>query len=628
MLFRRGAGWGKVRGFDPSRVKRPMRRPACLPGLLALSLIVLVATQQSGAAPAQPAAVTAQSAAESEKLRRIVDDYFEELLKFNPILATSIGDPRYNDRYVVEIRPDVRAAQEKLERDYLARIGTVDPGKLADADRLTYDVFKSARQREIEGFRFREDLIPLNQFYSVPNSFAQLGSGNGLQPFKTVKDYDDFLKRLDGFVEWTDQAIVNMREGASKGYTLPRVLTERVLPQLEAHIVARPEDSLYWGPVRNMPASFPAADRDRLTAAYRAAIETKVVPSYRKLRDYMRDDYLPKGRTTVGLDALPDGKAWYEYRVREVTTTNFTPAQIHQIGLNEVERIRGEMQGVMAKVGFKGNLDEFFQFLNTDPQFYYSDRDSLIAGYDAIRKRVNPQLPKLFEILPKADYEVRAVEPFREKSAAGGQYQAASEDGSRPGIFYANAYDLKARPKWAMEALSLHEANPGHHFQISIQREQQDLPRFRRFGGYTAYSEGWGLYAESLGPELGMYTDPYQYFGRLEGELFRAIRLVVDTGLHSKGWTREQVLQYISEKSATSEARRVAETERYIAIPGQALAYKIGQLKISELRARAEKELGPRFDVRQFHTLVLAGGALPLDVLEARVDRWIAAQRG
>ncbi len=602
-----------------------MRRLAWLPGLLALSLIACTATQ-TGGPPASNA--VAAPAGESAQLGRIVDDYFEDYLKFNPILATSIGDPRYNDRYVVSIRPDVRAAEEQLERDYLARIGTVDRGRLSEADRITYDVFRSGREREIEGYRFRDDLIPLNQFYSQANSFAQLGSGNGLQPFKTVKDYDDFLKRIDGFTEWVDQAIVNMREGVAKGYTLPRVLAERVVPQLDAHIVAKPEDSLYWGPVRNMPPGFSAADRERLTAAYRAAIETKIVPSYRKLRDYMRDDYLPKCRTSVGLDALPDGKAWYEYRVREITTTTLTPAQIHEIGLREVARIRGQIQGVMAQVGFKGSVDDFFKFLNTDPQFFFHDKESLIAGYDDIRKRVNPQLPKLFETLPKADYEVRAVEPFREKSAAGGQYQAASEDGSRPGIFYANTYDLTARPKWAMEALSLHEANPGHHFQISIQREQKDLPRFRRFGGYTAFSEGWGLYAESLGPELGMYTDPYQNFGRLEGELFRAIRLVVDTGLHSQGWTREQALDYIVANSATSEARRVAETERYIAIPGQALAYKIGELKIRELRTRAAKELGPRFDVRKFHTLVLSNGALPLDVLEANVNRWIASQRG
>jgi len=588
-----------------------------LAGLVALALTACAAPP-----PAAPQVTT-----EAEKLHRLFDDYFEEYLKLNPLAATSIGDPRYNDRFVVSIAPQARAASEKLERDYLARIGGLDRGALDPQDQLSYDVFRSAREREIEGLRFPGYLIPLNQFYSMPNSFAQLGSGKGMQPFKTVQDYDNFLKRVDGFTAWVDQALVNMREGMARGYTLPKVLAERVLPQLESQVVARAEDSLFWGPIRNLPAGFAAAERERLTGAYRAAIETRIVPSYRRLHDFMRDEYLPKCRTSAGLEALPDGKAWYEYRVREITTTNYTPAQIHEIGLREVERIHAEMAKVMQQVGFKGSLAEFFRYLNADPRFFYTDRDALIAGYVDIKNRVNPQLPKLFEMMPKADYEVRAVEPFREKSAAGGQYQAASEDGSRPGIFYANAYDLKARPKWAMEALSLHEANPGHHFQISIQREQQGLPRFRRFGGYTAYIEGWGLYAESLGPELGLYQDPYQYFGRLNGELWRAIRLVVDTGLHSQGWTREQVLDYMARNSAEAEAERMAEAERYMAIPGQALAYKIGQLKISELRARAEKELGPRFDVRRFHTAVLADGAVPLDVLEAKVDRWIASQR-
>ena len=573
-----------------------------------------------------PAATTAAATAEARRLHELVEAYFEEQLRLRPLQATSIGDPRYNDRYEVSISPEWRARALAVEQEYLSRVQQVDPGRLSGQDALTWQIFKSAREREIEGYRFPSHLIPVNQFYSAPNGFVQLGSGNGMQPFATVQDYENFLKRVDGYVAWTDQAIANMREGVAKGYTLPRVLAERVLPQLQAQVVARPEDSAFWGPVRTFPEAFSAADRERLTAAYRAAIETTLVPAYRRLHDYMRDEYLPQCRATVGLDALPDGKAWYEYRVREVTTTDLTPAQIHDIGLAEVKRIQGEMRSVMDKVGFVGTLDEFFRFLNTDPRFVWPTRDALIAGYVDIKNRVDPQLPRLFEVLPRADYEVRAVEPFREKSAAGGSYQAASEDGSRPGIFYANTYDLSARPKWAMEALSLHEGNPGHHFQISIAREQKELPRFRRFGGYTAYSEGWGLYAESLGPDLGMYTDPYQYFGRLEGELFRAIRLVVDTGLHSKGWTRQQVLEYIDANSATSEARRVAETERDIAIPGQALAYKLGQLQISKLRARAERALGPRFDLRKFHTAVLVDGPLPLDVLEAKVDRWIAAQ--
>ncbi len=603
-----------------------MRRSPTGSFLVALLLVLGASIASRADTVPKPAAEAAT--AESRRLADLVDAYFEEQLKLNPLLATSIGDPRYNDRFEVTISPEWRARDEKVEREFLARIRAIDPSLLTGQDALTYEIFKSAREREIEGFRFPGHLIPVNQFYSVPNSFAQLGSGNGLHPFKTVKDYEDFLKRIDGFVAWTDQAIVNMREGIAKGYTLPKVLVERTLPQLAAQIVEKPEDSLYWGPVKNLPASFTAEEQARLTAAYRAAIATQVIPSYRRLHEFLQDEYLPKARASVGLDALPDGKAWYEYNVRNITTTDYTPAQIHAIGLREVERIHGEMRKVMQQVGFEGSLDDFFRFVNTDERFVHPSREALVAGYVDIKKRVDPQLPRLFEILPNADYEVRAVEPFREKSAAGGQYQAASEDGSRPGIFYANAYDLKARPKWAMEALSLHEGNPGHHFQISIQREQKNLPRFRRFGGYTAYSEGWGLYAESLGPELGVYKDPYQYFGRLEGELFRAIRLVVDTGLHSKGWTREQVLEYIDANSATSDARRIAETERYIAIPGQAVAYKIGQLKISELRERAERDLGDRFDVRKFHTAVLADGALPLDVLEAKIERWIAAQKG
>jgi uncharacterized protein (DUF885 family) len=613
-----------------------MRKSPSLGVTTALLLSMALAGCASPPAPSSvpqastPAATApAVATSESQKLQALFDEYFEETLKLNPILATSIGDKRYNDRFVVGIAPEVIEQERKLERDFLARIEAIDRAQLTPQEQLSYDIFKSGREIEIEGFRFPAELIPLNQFYSTPNLFAQLGSGNGLHPFKTVKDYDDFLKRLDGFVRWTDQAIVNMRQGIERGYVLPRVLVEKTLPQLQAHVVAKPEESLYWGPIANLPAEFPAADRERLTAAYRTAIQRQVVPTYRKLHEFMRDEYLPKARATHGMTALPDGQAWYAYNVKRITTTDYTPEQIHQLGLDEVARIHRAMDGVMQQVGFKGSRSEFFRHLNTDPQFFWTSREDLVAGYEKIKNEVNPQLPKLFEILPKADYEVRAVEPFREKSAAGGSYQAASEDGSRPGIFYANAYDLRARPKWAMEALSLHEGNPGHHFQISIQREQKDLPKFRRFGGYTAYSEGWGLYAESesIGRALGLYEDPYQYFGQLEAELWRAIRLVVDTGLHSKGWTREQVLEYMDANSSAAEARRVSETERYMAIPGQALAYKIGQIKISELRARAEAALGPKFDVRKFHTAVLADGALPLDVLEAKIDRWIESQR-
>jgi uncharacterized protein (DUF885 family) len=535
---------------------------------------------------------------------------------------------RYNDRFEVAISPDWRARYERLQRDNFERIKAIEPDRLGPQDRISYEIFRSAREMDIEGLRFPNHLMPLNQFYSVPNTFVQLGSGSGMQPFKTVQDYDAFLKRVDGLVAWTDQAIVNMRAGAAKGYTLPRVLAERVLPQLQSQVVARPEDSTFWAPIRNMPQDFSAADRERLTAAYRSMIETKIFPTYRQLHDFVRDEYLPKCRETAGLGALPDGEAWYAYNLREITTTDYTPEQIHAKGLAEVERIRNEIRNLMKQVGFEGNLEEFFVFMKTDPRFFYSEPAAQLRDYVDIKNLVRQNLPRLFEIIPKSDYEVRAVEPFREKSASGGAYQAASEDGSRPGIFYVNTYDMKSRPKWAMDALSLHEGNPGHHFQGSIQREQRDLPKFRRFGGYTAYSEGWALYAESLGKPLGLYEDPYQYFGMLQGELWRAIRLVVDTGLHAKGWTRQQVLDYMSANSAAGEARSVSEAERYMAIPGQAVAYKIGQLKIHELREKAERELGPRFDVRKFHTVVLANGALPLDVLQGEVDRWIDGQRG
>jgi uncharacterized protein (DUF885 family) len=324
---------------------------------------------------------------------------------------------------------------------------------------------------------------------------------------------------------------------------------------------------------------------------------------------------------------LPGGEEWYAFLVRQRTTTDLSPQEIHQIGLDEVARIHGEMQGVMDEVGFEGDLKEFFEYLNTDGQFYYDEPEQLIQGYRDMSDHIESLTPKLFSVFPKTDFEVRAVEPFREKSASGGQYRRGTPDGSRAGVFFANTYDIKARPKWAMESLFLHEAIPGHHFQISIQQEIERLPRFRRFGGYTAFTEGWGLYAESLGKELGVYTDPYQYFGALNAELWRAIRLVVDTGLHFKGWSRQEVLDYMYANSAVKEARAVSEAERYMAIPGQALAYKIGQLKILELRNRAEEALGDRFDVRAFHTEVLTDGSLPLNMLDAKIDRWIEAQR-
>ncbi len=566
------------------------------------------------------------TAGENKELDALVEKYYEELLELNPMMATEIGDPRYNNRFANSIGPEHREKAEKLERGYLAKIKALDASGLKGQDLLTYEIFKRDRELEIEGYRFPGHLLPINQAFSTPNFFVQLGSGKGSHPFKTVKDYEDFLHRIDGFAVWVNQAIVNMKEGVKKKYVQPTVLMEKVLPQLETQIVEDPEKSLFWEPIRNFPKNFNEEDRKRLTAAYVKAILNKLVPAYRSLHHYIRDDYLKQTRASVGLNALPDGATIYAYNVKVITTTNLTPEEIHQKGLSEVKRIHDEMRKVMKQVGFKGDLKAFFNYMNEDPQFYYTKREDLLQGYRQLKEKITPLLPKLFDVMPKADYEVRAVEEFREKSASGGSYDSASPDGSRPGVFYVNAYDLSARPKWAMEALSLHEAAPGHHFQIAIQQELEELPRFRRFGGYGAFVEGWGLYAESLGKELGVYTDPYAYFGSLNAELWRAIRLVVDTGLHSKGWTRQDVLNYMYENSAVKEARAVSEAERYIANPGQALGYKIGQMKIRELRDRAEKALGAKFNVREFHNQVLLDGALPLDVLERKIDRWIGSK--
>jgi uncharacterized protein (DUF885 family) len=419
-----------------------------------------------------------------------------------------------------------------------------------------------------------------------------------------------------------------MREGMAKGIVQPRILMEKVVPQLDQHIVKRAADSTLWGPIATLPVTFSASDKQRLTGEYTALIETTMVPAYRKLRAFIADEYIPKARATVGLGGLPGGAAWYAYRVRESTTTEMAPEQIHQIGLTEVARIHGEMKAVMAQVGFKGTLKAYFASLKKNPAMYFKTEDELLAAYRGFRQTVEPLLSKLFDLKPKADFEIRPVEAFRAASASGGQYQSPSEDGSRLGIFYVNTYDLKARPRWGLESLYLHEATPGHHFQIALQRELEELPRFRRFSGETAYNEGWGLYAESLGKELGVYADPAMHFGALDAELWRAIRLVADTGIHAKGWTRKQVLDFMYANSPAEPTRAISEAERFMAIPGQALAYKIGQLKIRELRTRAEKALGPRFDVRAFHAEVLRDGSVPLSILEGKIDRWIRERQG
>jgi len=456
---------------------------------------------------------------------------------------------------------------------------------------------------------------------------VQLGSGTGAQPFKTVEDYDNWLARGYKLPQLFDTAIGNMRAGIKAGVVQPKALMVKVIPQLDALIKDKPEDTLFWGPIKQMPAEFSAADKQRLTAAYRDVIANELMPAYRELRTFINDEYLPNTRESVGVDKLPNGEAWYAFNVRQRTTTDMTPAQIHEIGLSEVARIHGEIRKVMAEVGFEGSLQDFFKFMQEDPRFSFKSEEALLTHYRALEDKINQKIPEQFSLTPKAPFEIRAVEPFRAKSAAGGEYMSPSEDGSRPGIFYVNTFDLPTRKTWDAEDLYLHEAIPGHHFQLALQQELTGIPKFRRFGGETAFIEGWGLYAESLGKDLGVYTDPYDYFGYLQNELWRAIRLVTDTGLHSKDWTREQVIKYMLDNSAESETQATAEAERYIAWPGQALAYKIGELKIQALRDKAEAALGDRFDVREFHAEVLKDGSVPLDVLEAKIDRWIASKQ-
>lgn len=575
------------------------------------------------------APVAAPAADADTELARIVDEYFEESLRLSPLQATFIGDGRYDDRLENPASAAYAGEVAASDRRFLARARALDPARLTPASRLTWEVFVYDRELALEDAEFPAWLLPIDQFSSLATLVAVLGSGASAQPFRNVRDYENFLKRSHDFVIWADTAIASMREGVRRGVTQPRMLMLKVVPQLrEIADVTRPEDSVFWRPIANVPETVPATERARLAQAYRAAISGEILPAYRRLADFIEKEYVPAARTSVAWTALPGGEAWYRHLVRASTTTDMTPAEIHALGLAEVGRIRAEMEHVKTRVGFTGDLQAFFRFLKEDPRFYYASGAELLQGYRDLKKRIDALLPKLFDDFPKAGYEVREVESFRAASSAAAFYEPPSADGTRPGVFYVNTYNLRAQPKFDMETLSLHEAAPGHHFQIAIQQELTGLPRYRRFNGYVAYQEGWALYCESLGRELGLFTDPYQWYGRLNDEMLRAMRLVVDTGLHTQGWSREQAIRYMLDNSSMAESDVVAEVERYIAVPGQALGYKIGQLRISALRARAEAALGPRFDVRAFHGVVLRDGALPLPVLEAKVEGWIRRSQG
>ena len=597
------------------------RRRLLLAGLFALAA---GGCGKHGADGSDPAASAADASPDAQRLAAVVDSWYERWLELNPLDASAQGDHQYDARFGDYLSPTWLADSLANEQDSLEELRAVDPAGLSDSDRITFDAFKYGREIAIEGYRYPAELLPVDQLFGRPAQFAVIGAGGDVHPFVTVQDYDNFLARMDGFVAWVEQAINNMRSGAVKGVVQPRVVIERAIPQLSALAVEDPKESVLWRPILNLPPGLSVPDRQRIVTAWERKLGEAVLPAIRRLRDYLENDYLAHTRPSVGLSALPNGAAWYAYCVRLHTTTSLTPQQVHELGLSEVARIRAAMERLKTQVGHTGDLRSLFEKLRGDPRFVASDVEALLAGYRDLKSRVASAMPRQFAIAPKADFEIRPVEAFREQSAASASYRPGSPDGKRPGVFYVNTWDLPSRPTYLMQAIYLHEAVPGHHFQVSLAQEMDELPRFRRHAEFTAYDEGWGLYAESLGRELGLYDDPYSELGALMMEVWRAVRLVVDTGLHSQGWTREQAIDYMRANTSIGRADIVAEVERYIAQPGQALAYKVGEIRIRALRRESERTLGARFDVRDFHTQVLAGGSLPLSVLEEQIRRWLA----
>jgi uncharacterized protein (DUF885 family) len=574
-----------------------------------------------------PAFAQVRTLATPERMNQLYAQYWEDYLRENPIAATFNGDQRYNHLFGPLTAAEANAQSRALAEKYLALSAAYDPAALPAEDRISYDLLRYRLQQVLDGLRFPTDLMPVDQFSGLHLSMAQLGSGSSAQPFQSVQDYDNWLQRAAAYAPAVEHLMDDMRKGIAQGIVMPKALIQRVLPQLENVSSDNLDSSTYMGPVKKFPSSFSAADKERLSAAYGKLVREQLAPANRKLLAFMRDTYLPAGRETAGIGALPGGQEWYAFLARRSTTTELTPLQIHDIGLSEVARIRAQFELARQKVGFKGTLKEFFQHLNTAPELRFTSREEIQAAYEAIRPKVEAKQHLLFAHLPKAPFEIRPVEGYREVSAAPASYQRGSVDGKRPGVFYFNAYKPDTRTRFTTHAFFLHEAIPGHHFERSLAQETAELPAFRRFGASTAFSEGWGLYSELLGQEIGLYDDPWQWVGRLTAEIWRGVRLVVDTGIHAKGWTREQAITYFKDNVPQNEVTAVQEVERYIAVPGQALSYKIGELKLRELRQRAETKLGAKFDLRAFHNEVLAHGSVPLDILDAAVNRWIAARQ-
>lgn len=580
---------------------------------LVLILVVLFITSPS---------TLAQDAAATKALHDLFAREWEYDLQQNPTWASQLGDRRWNDRWR-DLSMSAIEASHKHDQAVLAELLKINRSQLSPADQINYDLFKRDYETSIAEFKFRWYLVPLNQRGGIQ---TQNELADSLR-FQTVKDYEDWIARLNAFPAYMDQTMTLMRAGIAARLLLPQVIMQRVPAQIDKQIVDKAEESLFYKPFKTFPASIAAVEQERLRAAARAAIGSNIVPSYKRFKKFFAEEYLPATYDQVGAWQLPQGEAMYAFFTRKFTTTNVTPREVHEKGLSEVKRIREAMEEVMNQVGFKGTLQEFFTFLRTDKRFYYDSPEELFTAYQAISKRIDPNLVKVFRKLPRMPYGLEAIPAAVAPDTTTAYYRQPAADGSRAGTYFVNLYKPETRPKWEMMALSLHEAVPGHHLQIALAQEQGDIPNFRRFGGYTAFVEGWGLYAESLGEDMGLYDDPYARFGQLTYEMWRAVRLVVDTGMHQMRWTRKQAIDYFMENAAKSELDIINEIDRYIAWPGQALAYKTGELKIKELRERSRSELGSKFDLREFHDIVLGSGAVPLDMLERNVVEWIAMKK-
>ncbi len=557
----------------------------------------------------------------AEDFATLLHDAWEWQLNENPVFASRLGDRRKNDQWTdLSLAAIERRYQE--EREFLQRLRAIDWSALSETDRLNYDLFRRELESSQEGHHFSDYLMPISQRGGVQS----LESVAEVVRLANVQDYEDWLVRMAGVPKVIEQTMALQEAGRKSGYMPPQILMERIPGQISAQLVEDPQESPFFAAFETMPDAVPEAEQARLRDSAKEIIDDSIVPAYRRFSRYFNDTYLPASRDSIGASSLPNGEAYYEYRARLFTTTQMTPDEIHRIGLNEVKRIRDEMQLIIDELEFEGSFSEFLHFLRTDPQFYYETPEELFNGYLIVSKRIDPELVKLFGKLPRMPYGLRPIPDNIAPDTTTAYYSQPAADGSRAGFYYVNLYRPEVRPKYEMEVLSVHEAVPGHHLQIALQMELEDMPEFRKYGGFTAFTEGWGLYSESLGYELGLYKDPYSRFGALTYDMWRAVRLVVDTGMHYKGWTRQQAIEFFMDNAAKTEQDIVNEIDRYISWPGQALAYKIGQLKMLELRRKCEQALGGDFDIRAFHDAMLGGGAVPLDVLETRMNQWLAGQ--